>query len=628
MGINDSANDNLTDDTTGQPSLRQSWENEMTHRIEVCPREQAHEQRPTKVIYQVYPSSFADNNGDGIGDIKGIASKLDYIKSLNVDAQWTSPFYPSAPGPEGDGGYAVDNYKDIDPKFGTLEDFKELLKQSHDKELLQYIDFVMCHSSSRHEWFVESKSGKDNPKSDWFVWHDGGVDENGNHIPPNNWKSVFGGDAWAFDDTREQWYLHHFLASQPSLNLNNPKVIDALIDEMRHWTELLADPQHTGNSADGVDGFRLDALPFANHDSEFRNNPWIAGEWPFVAEEWWNQRFEYSMCQDETIEVVAKLRAFLDSYDRHREALGEVIAGPEGGRDSIPVASSYVENDTGLNYCYTNALMGSEGYPNANDMRGTISYIEENFPDGGNCNTVSNHDFKRAWTRWVETLQDNVQDKAYRQLLTLYATIPGSLCIYQGDELGLPQAKLYEDIPEDSFKDPVFFSQGAEASRDGCRTPMPWKHDEKNAGFTTSDDPYLPIPDSHYDLAVDIQDSDPHSTLNFTRQMLEWRASQPALIQGHTIVVENNSNVLAFIRRSKEQTLLCLYNLSDQDQSFTPSKYLGDTLLAEIGVAKDEIIPIQAYGMAMKGQTPSKELSFLLPPDNETRKASNQPKAA
>lgn len=596
-------------------SLTQSWKN-ANNRIDVCDRKDIREHTDSKVIYQVYPSSFNDSNGDGIGDIKGIHEKLDYIKSLNVDAQWTSPFYPSAPGPEGDGGYAVDNYTQIDPKFGSIEDFKALLKDSHDMDMLQYIDFVMCHTSWSHAWFEESRKDKTNDKADYFVWHDGDFDDDGNPIPPNNWMSVFGGRAWSYDGEREQWYLHHFLDSQPSLNLNNPEVVDKIVEEMRFWLELLDDdPNVPQAERDGVDGFRLDALPFANYDSEFRNNPWRFGEWPFLEQEWWNQIFEHSMCQPETIEVVARIRENLEKYDRKRDAVGEVISGPEGGDNSVPVAASYVDRETGLDYCYTNALLGAEGYPDAAHLRGTISYIEEYFKDGGNCNTVSNHDFSRARTRWVGNLPEDVQDKAYRQMVTMYATFPGSLCIYQGDELGLPQAKLFEDIPEESFKDPVYQTQGAEKSRDGCRTPMPWKHDEKNAGFSSGDDPYLPIPDSHYELAVDLQENDLNSTLNFTRDLFAWRKEQPALIRGQCITIENEGPVLAFIRRSKDQTLLCMYNLSDQTVDFRPSEFLGQRLLDELGISSAIEYSIEPYGIGYAGETPDTQISLRIEND-------------
>lgn len=212
----------------------------------------AKETRPAEIIYQVYPASFRDSNGDGHGDLKGVTQKLDYIKGLGADAVWISPFYLSPPGPDGDGGYAVTDYRAIDPRFGDANDFKELLAEAHKRGLRIYIDFVLAHSASDHEWFEKSRRRED-PYTDYYVWHDGRI-ENGQRVPPNNWKSVFGGEAWKWDQQRNQYYMHHFLPSQPKLNLNEEKVQNAVLAEMKFWLDL------------GVDGFRLDALPFSNHE--------------------------------------------------------------------------------------------------------------------------------------------------------------------------------------------------------------------------------------------------------------------------------------------------------------------------------------------------------------------------
>lgn len=574
-------------------------------------------QAPSEVIYQVYPSSFADADGDGLGDIKGITSKLDYIKSVGADALWISPFYKCPPGPEGDGGYAVTDYRAIDPRFGTMDDFRELLDEAHKRNLRIYIDFVISHTADDHDWFQKSRN-REEPFTDYYVWNDGWKVDRGHqappadwknnkqgeawtqdkktghwiqHYPPSNWKSVFGGLAWTWDDKREQYYMHHFLKSQPALNLNIEKVQDASLAEMKFWLDA------------GVDGFRIDALPFANHDPQLRHNPWRDGQWPRAHEGWMDQYFEHSLCQPSTIDLAARIRALTDSYAVKRTTLGETVCGPHGGGGSIPVAASYTDPQKGLDMCYTDAWTQLNGYPGKSRMKDMLAYLLETFPQANNhCNSIDNHDTPRSASRVASDRPAEHKALIQRQMMTIFACLPGSFSMYQGQELGLPQARIPEDIPHDKQKDPTAVTLGA--GRDGCRTPMPWKGDEVHAGFTTAPDPYLPVPDSHYRLAADAQEAAPDSHLHFTRRLLAWRKAQPALLKGDTIVIDNPGDTFAFLRRDGDQTLLCLFNMSERAQSFTPSDHMDAAIVKKLGLKPGQSLTLDPYGADFRGAKP------------------------
>ena len=583
------------------------------------------EQHTGEVIYQVYPASFSDSDGDGLGDIRGITSKLDYIKSLGVDAIWISPFYDSPQGPEGDGGYAVSDYREIASRFGSMEDFRQLLDEAHARGLRIYTDFVIAHTAHDHAWFEKSRR-REEPYTDYFVWHDGWINPEGQdappegwqqrphgevwvrdekdnkwhqHFPPNNWKSVFGGLAWTWDEERQQYYMHHFLKSQPALNLNIGKVQDASLAEMKFWLDM------------GVDGFRIDALPFANYDSRLHNNPWLDGKWPRTHENWGDQHFEYSLCQPQTIEVVKRIRELMDSYPEKRTTLGEAVCGPHGGGGSIPVAASYVDYKTGLDMCYTDTLTTMHEYPSQDRLKRSLAYLLETFPaSGGHCNSVDNHDTPRSASRMTANLPDTQKNAALRQLMQLFVCLPGSFSMYQGQELGLPQARIPEDIPRDKLQDPTAATFGD--GRDGCRTPMPWKTAEKHAGFTPSDTPYLPVPQSHYPLAVDHQESAPDSQLRFTRQLLAWRKAQPALTEGRTVVIDNAGDVFAFVRQSKDQTMLCLFNMSGHACSFKPSDHIDGELLKKMNIGPHQTIKLAAHGTGFFGANPGHSQQTVL----------------
>lgn len=548
--------------------------------------------RASEVIYQVYPASFCDANGDGHGDLKGITSKLDYIKSLNVDAVWVSPIFLSPEGPAGDGGYAVSNYREVGAKFGTNEDFKELIDEAHKRGLRVYTDFVMCHTSDEHEWFKKSVN-REPGYENRYVWHDGKIDEQGVRQPPNNWKSVFSDpatngsqSAWTFNEERGQYYLRHFNSSQPALNMNDEATQTAVLNEMKFWLDM------------GVDGMRLDALPYANYDPEFRDNPWLREE---GAHQFWSEQYmQHSICQPQTVQLVERIRKLLDSYDTPKRAIGEVIAGREGGSNSLPVAAEYLDAEKGLHTCYTEGLIKFwNRYPTAEDMKQFIRENEQYSPDGGFCNNACNHDFPRTATRMTEGVPQEMKGSIIRQLMSLHVALPGSFCMYQGEELGLPQARIPEDIAPEQVKDGVVALKDC---RDGARTPMPWDATQPNLGFSsTQGELYLPHAASHHTRAVATQEREAESMLNFTRELLKERQQNPALQVGKTRVLDTPEPILAFVRETDDQTVLLTYNMSSERQQFRPADYLDAETIAKAGITSDKVIQLNPYGFKRYG---------------------------
>ncbi len=547
-----------------------------------------------EVIYQVYPASFNDSNGDGHGDLKGITQKLDYIKSLGVDAIWISPFFESPPGKAGDGGYAINDYRKIGQNFGNMEDFDNLLKKAHEKGLRIYTDFVMCHTSDEHEWFKKSVN-REPGYEDRYVWSDGRRNEkngelilvDGKPIPPNNWLSTFGGSAWEFNDTRKQFYLHHFAKSQPALNANNDNVQDKVIGEMKFWLDR------------GVDGLRLDALPFANYNPGLKDNTWR-----YNSNSWDAQYFNHSICQPQTVEYVAKIRKMFDKYPG-KITIGESIAGRDGGYNPMPVARDYVNPETGLHTCYTERLYWR--YPSASELKGKFEYALKEFPNGAFCNMLSNHDFARIDPALLpENIPEDLRKSAYKQLMAINLSLPGYVCIYQGDELGLANAILHKDIPGDKIKD-----LADNGRRDGSRTPMPWDSSKPNAGFSTSDDPYLPVPKNHYASAVNEQESERNSILHFTREIIADRKSNPALQEGTTKILNTPEPIFAFTRHIDEhtdengkkipaQTVLFMANMGIHTQMVSPSSFLDEKTMKTLNLSDDPII-MSGYSYTRRG---------------------------
>ena len=492
------------------------------------------------VIYQIYPRSFADSNGDGIGDLPGITAHLDYVASLGVDGIWLSPFFKS---PMKDFGYDISDYCDVDPMFGTLADFKALVARAHALGLKVMIDQVLSHCADQHPWFVESRASHDNPKADWFVWADARDDGN----PPNNWLSIFGGSAWQWDTRRCQYYMHNFLSSQPDLNFHHPEVQAALLETVKFWLDL------------GVDGYRLDTVNFYVHDAQLRNNPprgRPTSEDPAVnaVNPYGWQWHQFDKSQPENLHFLRKLRDLLDQYP-NTSMVGEI-----GDDDGLARLAEYTRGGDKLHMAYCFDLLGTEH--SSTFLHKFLSRFQSISEGGWPCWALSNHDVPRFATRWGGAAPDAA---LLRLAAAMQVSLRGSSCIYQGDELGLPEAVVaFEDL-----QDPYGITMWPEfKGRDGCRTPMPWAGSAADLGFSSvgqaTAKPWLPVAESHRPLAVDTQLAAPDSLLNFYRHLLHWRRAQPALVQGDMQLLPVDAQVFAFVRASAAQRLLCVFNFSDQ----------------------------------------------------------------
>ncbi|MBO9433083.1 DUF3459 domain-containing protein [Ruegeria sp. R13_0] len=486
------------------------------------------------VIYQIYPRSFQDSNGDGIGDLKGITQRLDYIASLGVDAIWISPFFKS---PMKDFGYDVSDYRDVDPMFGSLEDFQELLGQAHAKGLKVMIDLVLSHTSDQHPWFSESRASRDNPKSDWYVWADPKPDG----TPPNNWLSIFGGSAWQWDPRRLQYYLHNFLTSQPDLNFHCEQVQDALLDVARFWLEM------------GVDGFRLDTINFYFHDKQLRDNPALPVEErnasiaPAV-NPYNHQNHLYSKSQPENIAFLERLRALTNEYEG-RACLGEVGDAQRG----LEIMGEYTSGDARMHMCYAFEFLEKRALTAAYAKQ-VFDQLQAKAGDAWPCWAFSNHDVQRHASRW------NLSDAATRQHAVLMMCLRGSACLYQGEELGLPEA----DVPFERLQDPygVEFWPGFKG-RDGCRTPMVWATQDEQSGFSTGE-PWLPVSAAQSERAVDRMEADDQSMLHHYRRAIALRHAHPALAAGAQSEMEQVGPVLVFRRENPNEEVFCAFNLGSE----------------------------------------------------------------
>jgi len=488
------------------------------------------------VIYQIYPRSFQDSNGDGIGDLAGIAARLPYVASLGVDAVWISPFFTS---PMKDFGYDVADYRGVDPIFGTLEDFDHLVAEAHRLGLKVMIDLVLSHTSSEHPWFKESRADRDNARADWYVWADARDDG----TPPNNWLSVFGGSAWEWDTRRRQYYLHNFLIEQPDLNHHNPAVRAALFEEVRFWLER------------GVDGFRLDAINFAFHSQGLEPNP-PAGDGR--ARESVNpydyQTHLHDKNRPEMIGLLQAFRSFIDFWPG-TAAIGEIGEARRG----LELMAAYTGKDR-LQMCYSFTFL--EGAFSAARLKAGIAAFEEMAgEEGWACWAFSNHDVVRHVTRWTAPGMDAA--RLGKLAVALLLSLRGSVCVYQGEELGLTEAEIgFADL-----RDPWGIRLWPEfQGRDGCRTPFVWAADAPNGGFTSVARPWLPVWPAHLALAMDRQERDPGSMLAAYRAMTAFRRAHPALGRGPIRLLPSEGEVLAFERGLDGETLLCVFNLGAEPE--------------------------------------------------------------
>jgi len=483
------------------------------------------------VVYQIYPRSFMDSNGDGVGDLAGILHRIDYLASLGIDAIWISPIYPS---PMADFGYDVADYTDIHPLFGDLETFDKLLAAAHDRGLKVILDWVPNHSSDEHPWFVESRSSKDNPKRDWYIWKDPKPDGS----PPNNWGAFFGGRAWELDPTTGQYYLHLFHKKQPDLNWRNPEVVEAMHDTLRFWLDR------------GIDGFRMDVVTFIIKHQDFPDNPIqdnaLWGEFAELA----NQEHKYNINQPEVHGYFREFRKIVDEYQA-------VSIGETWFFDPVEIAPYYGENLDELHIPFNFMLM-KEAW-NAVGMRENIRAYYAALPEGAQPNFVlGSHDEHRFATRYGY--------ENHRSAALMLLTLRGTPTLYYGDELGMVDA----DIPVDKMVDPQGIgNNNPELSRDPERTPMQWDT-SPNAGFSIPDaEPWLPIhPNYQEGITVADQESDPQSTLAFYRQLLSLRREHTALHTGDFAFIEiSNDQIMAFTRQAEGETFATVINFGDTQQT-------------------------------------------------------------
>ena len=508
-------------------------------------------------IYQIYPRSFQDSNGDGIGDLPGITQRLPHVASLGVDAIWISPFFKS---PMKDFGYDVSDYCDVDPIFGTLADFDALVERAHELGLKVLIDQVYSHTSDEHPWFAESRSDRTNPKNDWYVWADAKPDGS----PPSNWQSVFGGPAWTWDARRGQYYLHNFLSSQPQVNMHNPDVQDAVLGVMRFWLDR------------GVDGFRIDALNFAMHDPQLRDNPPAPATDKPRTRPFDFQLKKHNMSHPDIPAFIERIRALTDEYD------GVFTVAEVGGDEAETEMKAFTAGEAHLNSAYGfNFLYADKLTP------GAICAALAEWPDeegvGWPSWALENHDAPRAASRWWSPEH---RDPASRMKMTLLAALRGNIILYYGEELGLTQV----DIPFEQLHDPEAIANWPlTLSRDGARTPMPWSADAAHGGFTTGE-PWLPVGEENAARSVEAQEADDTSLLHHTRAMLALRCANPALHHGAVTRCETVDGTFVIERAGDGQHIRCLFNLGSS-QIAVPAGMADGTVLASTNSATPSTLP-------------------------------------
>ena len=504
----------------------------------------------TAVVYQIYPRSFQDSTGSGLGDLPGITARLPYLADLGVGAVWLSPFYPS---PQADFGYDVSDYRDVDPPYGTLADFDRLAETAHGLGLKLIVDFVPNHTSEQHAWFVESRASRDNPKRDWYVWRDPAPDGG----PPNNWVSYFGGPAWTLDETTGQYYLHSFLREQPDLNWRTPAVVDEMMDTLRFWM------------ARGVDGFRIDVAHQIAKDPAYRDNPLAerTGQMHKAMGIYDTLVHVHDKGHPDVHDWFARIRQTVDSFDdAERVTIGEIHDFDDLGRwvgyYGTPTAGGSL---SGLHMPFNFGLLPTPW--TAADVRAHVDAIEAVLPEGAWPNYVlGNHDERRLATR--------LGPASVRLAGLLLLTLRGAPTLYYGDELGLEEV----DVPLDQRKDPWAFRSGIPAlSRDGCRTPMAWDA-SPGAGFSDAEPSafWLPLHPDHATLNVATQSADPDSPLAFYRRALAVRQASPSLQSGDYAPLDDVPNdVFAFTRGG--DTLVLLHLGDGAAEVNVPTAFRGGT---------------------------------------------------
>ncbi|QFT89754.1 Oligo-1,6-glucosidase [Bacillus sp. THAF10] len=517
------------------------------------------------VAYQVYPRSFMDSNGDGIGDLQGVISKLDYLKELGIDVIWICPMYKS---PNVDNGYDISDYQDIMEDFGTMKDFDELLEQVHQRDMKLIIDLVINHTSDKHEWFIESASSKDNPKRDWYIWKDG---KDGQE--PNNWESIFNGPAWQYDETTGQYYMHIFATEQPDLNWENKDVRFALYDMINWWLDK------------GIDGFRVDAISHIKKEPGFPDLPNPDGL-DYVPS------FDYMM----NVEGIQK---HLQELKEQTFARYDIMTVGEANGVKLNQADEWVGEENGkFNMIFQFEHLGlwekgTEGGVDLLQLKKTLTKWQKGLEGNGwNALFLENHDQARSVSTWGNDKEYRVESA--KALGALYFLMQGTPFIYQGQELGMTNVKFdsihdYDDVGMKNLYN-IESAKGAEAAqkvmeiiwakgRDNSRTPMQW-NEEPNGGFT-SGTPWMGVNDNYSEINVEKQWNDPNSVLNFYRAMIDLRKEEEVFVYGaYDLILEEDISVYGYTRKLENAQAVVLCNLSEEEVSVD----LGD-----INVSSDEL---------------------------------------
>lgn len=523
------------------------------------------------VIYEIYPRSFGDTNGDGIGDLNGVTRHLDYLEKLGINAIWLTPFYPS---PQVDFGYDISDYRAIDPQYGTMADFDRLVSEAAKHRIRIITDLVLNHTSDRHPWFVESRSSRTNSKADWYIWAQGKP----NRQPPNNWLSLFGHSAWQYDPPRDQFYYHEFYKEQPDLNWRNPKMRDAMYDTVRFWMRR------------GVAGFRLDAITFLFEDPRLRDEPFLSGTTPYGDRQVSDERTNNL---PEVHDVLRQLRRVTNEFP------GRVLIGETYVSSAADLRKMYGANNDELQL----PMDTQYGFINRLDAAAFRSKLKEAETDlGGNVPlfVFDNHDNRRSWDRYG----DGAHNEAIAKLIATLLLAPrGTALLYYGQEIGMQNT---DPKSRDQVKDPIGkIGWPKEVGRDGERTPMQWD-DSRNAGFSDATSTWLPLSPDFRDRNVSKESQDPKSLLNYYRSLIRLRTQNSALRDGNlTLVSSSNQNVLAFARVKENTTVLVALNLSGVAQTTRLD------LAACCPAAKKLATLVSSFDVPAAGETLP---SFSLPP--------------
>jgi len=494
------------------------------------------------VIYEIYPRSFQDSNGDGIGDLNGITQRLDYLKSIGVDAIWIGPMYPS---PQVDFGYDISDYENVDPQYGTLADFDRLVAEAGKRHIRVLLDMVLNHTSDQHPWFKSAAVSRKDPKHDWYVWNDGRIDAAGKHQPPNNWVSLFGGSAWQWVPAVNQFYYHEFYRAQPDLNWRNPQVEKAMFDALRFWLDR------------GVAGFRLDAITTVFEDAQLRDEP-VTGPGVNAQGDPLVSRI-YTDNLPEVHEVIRRMRKMVDGYAGDRVLIGETYLPNTAELDKWYGGTHHDELHLPMDM-----LVGFTNKLDAVTLRNRLTEVQTQVHGSQPMLVFDNHDNIRSWERYGDGVHN---EQIAKIIATLLLTSRATALLYQGEEIG--QVTTTPTRVED-VRDPIGITGWPkEKGRDGERTPMQWDTSNAQAGFSTNPKTWLPVPSSYKTINVQSEQADPHSILSWHRQLTTLRRTNPALANGTMQMLDvQNTKVLSYARVAKGgQTVLVALNMSDTPQT-------------------------------------------------------------